>query len=63
VLCKLPNVTGRDLEAAVAELERIGYGADHRVVRDPSACTVTSHRSEAEPGATLDLVVHCPYGY
>jgi hypothetical protein len=59
VLCKLPDVTGEDLESAVSELELIGYNADHRVVRDPSACTVTSHKAEAEPGATIDLAVHC----
>lgn len=63
VLCKLPDVTGKELETAVSELERIGYSTDHRPVRQPSVCTVTSHRSKAEPGAAIDLAVHCPYGY
>ena len=62
VLCKLPDLTGKVLETAVAGLERIGYRTDHRTVRDPSACTVTSHRSEAEPGATINLTVHCGSG-
>ena len=61
VRCKLPDLTGKDLETAVSEFELIGYRADHRVVRDPSLCTVTSHAKMAEPGATIALAVHC-YG-
>lgn len=63
VRCKLPDVTGEDLQTAVSELERIGYTADHPIVGDPRACTVTSHKSEAEPGATIALAVHCADGY
>ena len=59
VLCTLPDVTGKELETAVSELERIGYSADPPSVDDPSVCTVTSHRSQAAPGATIALEVHC----
>lgn len=59
VICKLPDVTGKDLPTAVSRLELIGYRANHRAAGDPSACTVTSHKSEAEPGATIALTVHC----
>lgn len=59
LLCKLPNVTGKDVQSAVSELRLIGYSADHRTLADPSACTVTSHRREAEPGATIALTVAC----
>lgn len=62
VLCTLPDVTGRDLETAASELESIGYRADHRVVDDPRACTVTSHAKQAAPGSAVKLTVHCPYG-
>lgn len=62
LICKLPNLTGGPLERAVSELERIGYDADHPSVDDRRACTVTSHRSEAEPGATVELAVNCPGG-
>ena len=61
VLCKLPDVTGKDLKSAVSELELLGYSADHPNVRDPRLCTVTSHAKNAEPGATVALAVHC-YG-
>ena len=61
VRCTLPDLTGRALDTAVSEFESIGYSADHRVVRDPSLCTVTSHAKMAEPGATIALAVHC-YG-
>ena len=63
VVCKLPDVTGKELETAVSQLELIGYSADHRVVREPRVCTVTSHAKQAAPGATVELAVHCPYGY
>ena len=59
VRCTLPDLTGKDLRTAVSALERIGYTADHRVVRDPRACTVTSHAKKAEPGATVAFAVHC----
>ena len=62
LVCTLPDVTGQDLESAVSELESIGYRTDHPSVADPSACTVTSHRSEAEPGATIQLAVDCARG-
>ena len=62
VLCKLPDVTGKDLRSAVSTLRAIGYEAEHRFVRDPRACTVTSHRSEGAPGAPVDLTVHCAPG-
>jgi hypothetical protein len=63
VLCKLPDLTGQRLRDVVSELELIGYRADHPRVDDPSACTVTSYRSVAEPGATIELKVACAYGY
>ena len=59
VSCKLPNLTGKDLETAGSRFELIGHGVDHRAVRDPRACTVTSHAKTAEPGATIALAVHC----
>ena len=62
VLCRLPDVTGRDVQAAVSELESLGYRADPRSAGNRSGCTVTSHKVEAEPGATIDLAVHCGYG-
>ena len=62
LLCKLPDVTGQPVKSAASKLELIGYRADHPTVYDPAACTVTSHRSAAEPGATIDLAVHCASG-
>ena len=62
LICKLPNLTGGPVERAVSELERIGYDADHPPVDDRRACTVTSHRSEAKPGATIELAVNCASG-
>ncbi len=63
VVCRLPDTTGKDLRTAISELERIGYSTDHPAVRDPSVCTVTRHASQAEPGATIALTVHCAYGH
>ena len=59
LVCKVPNVTGKDLETAVSGLELAGYAADHRIVDDPRLCTVTSHASKAEPRAAIALQVHC----
>ena len=63
LLCSLPDLTGQDLQTAVSKLELIGYSADHRIVDDPSACTVTSHVKQTEPGATVELTVHCQDGF
>ncbi len=62
LLCRLPDVTGKEVETAASALERLGYTTEHRRVASPSTCTVTSHRSHAEPGATIDLRVHCADG-
>lgn len=59
LICRLPNLTGKDLPTAVADLERIGYAAHHPSAADPRSCTVTSHRTHAEPGARVELGINC----
>ena len=59
LICRLPNLTGKDLPTAVADLDSIGYAAHHPSAADPRACTVTSHRTHAEPGARVGLGISC----